>query len=70
MTFFQSIITFLQDGGSFIYPIALVLVIGLAITIERWLYLSTTLNANKKAMKLIQPHLQSGDVKEIIGITR
>ena len=70
MTFFQSIITFLQDGGSFIYPIALVLVIGLAITIERWLYLSTTLNANKKAMKLIQPYLKSGDVQEIFGITK
>ncbi len=70
MTFFETIITFLQDGGSFIYPIALVLVIGLAITIERWLYLSTTLSANKKAMKLIQPHLQSGDIKEILGITK
>jgi biopolymer transport protein ExbB/TolQ len=70
MNFFDTIITFLQDGGSFIYPIALVLVIGLAITIERWLYLTTTLSANKKAMKLIQPHLQRGDVQEIINVTK
>jgi biopolymer transport protein ExbB/TolQ len=70
MNFFDTIITFLQDGGSFIYPIALVLVIGLAITIERWFYLTTTLSANKKAMKLIQPHLKKGDIKEIINITK
>ncbi|XPF94826.1 MotA/TolQ/ExbB proton channel family protein [Colwellia sp. RE-S-Sl-9] len=70
MNFFDTIITFLQDGGSFIYPIALVLVIGLAITIERWFYLTTTLSANKKAMKLIQPHLMKGDVQEIINVTK
>jgi len=70
MNFFDTIITFLQDGGSFIYPIALVLVIGLAITIERWVYLTTTLSANKKAMKLIQPHLKKGDIQEIIKVTK
>lgn len=70
MNFIDTIITFLQDGGSFIYPIALVLVIGLAITIERWLYLTSTLSANKKAMKLIQPHLSKGDMQEIINITQ
>lgn len=70
MNFFDTIITFLQDGGSFIYPIALVLVIGLAITIERWVYLTTTASANKKAMKKIQPFLQQGNVQEIINVTR
>jgi biopolymer transport protein ExbB/TolQ len=70
MNFFDTIITFLQDGGSFIYPIALVLVIGLAITIERWFYLTTVLSANKKAMKLIQPQLKKGDIQEIINITK
>jgi len=70
MSFFDTIITFLQDGGSFIYPIALVLVIGLAITIERWFYLTSVLSANKKAMKLIQPQLKNGDIEEIIKITQ
>lgn len=66
MNFFETIITFLQDGGSFIYPIALVLVIGLAITIERWLYLSSVLRANKKAIVQLQPHFNAGNIQDIV----
>lgn len=70
MNFLDTIITFLQDGGTFIYPIALVLILGLAITIERWLFLSSTLRANKKAMALIQSPLQSGDFDRIVEIAK
>ncbi|MGB1262030.1 MAG: MotA/TolQ/ExbB proton channel family protein [Cognaticolwellia sp.] len=62
---FDIIIGFLQDGGAFIFPIALVLVIGLAITLERWLFLTKTLRANQKALKQIQPALKSGKLHEI-----
>jgi biopolymer transport protein ExbB/TolQ len=65
MSFIDSIIAFLQNGGSFIYPIALVLAVGLAITIERWLYLSKAHHTNKKAFSLIQNALKSGDVEAI-----
>ena len=65
MSFIDSIIAFLQNGGSFIYPIALVLVVGLAITIERWLYLSKAHRTNKKAFTLIQHALKTGDVEAI-----
>lgn len=65
MGIFDSIITFLQTGGSFIYPIALVLVIGLAITIERWLYLSSALRTNRKAFTLLQGPLKNGDIAAI-----
>jgi len=65
MSFIDSIIAFLQNGGSFIYPIALVLVVGLAITIERWLYLSKAHSTNQKAFSLIQDALKSGDVEAI-----
>ena len=47
-----------QRGGSFIYPIALVLVVGLAITIERWIYLTSTLKTNQKALNLLQNSLK------------
>lgn len=70
MNFLDTIITFLQDGGTFIYPIALVLILGLAITIERWLFLSSTLRANKNAMALIQSPLQSGDFDRIVEIAK
>ncbi|ALO36522.1 flagellar motor protein MotA [Colwellia sp. MT41] len=61
----DSIINFLQTGGAFIYPIALVLVIGLAITIERWLYLSSALRRNRKAFSLLQDSLKKGDLAAI-----
>ncbi|WP_298442751.1 MotA/TolQ/ExbB proton channel family protein [uncultured Ferrimonas sp.] len=65
MSFTDHIIAFLQNGGPFIYPIALVLVVGLAITIERWLYLSSAQRTNRKAFALIQQALKSGDVNAI-----
>jgi biopolymer transport protein ExbB/TolQ len=65
MSFTDNAIAFLQNGGSFIYPIALVLVVGLAITIERWLYLSSAHRTNKKAFSLINNALKSGDVEAI-----
>jgi hypothetical protein len=37
---FSTIIRFLQEGGAFMYPIAVVLLLGLAIAIVRWLYLT------------------------------
>ena len=65
MSFIDSIIAFLQNGGSFIYPIALVLVVGLAITIERWLYLSSALSTNRKALVSLQSALKKGDIDAI-----
>lgn len=65
MSFIDSIIAFLQNGGSFIYPIALVLVVGLAITIERWLYLNSALKTNQKALHSLKDALKKGDVEEI-----
>jgi len=65
MSFTDNVIAFLQNGGSFIYPIALVLVVGLAITIERWLYLSSAHRTNQKAFSLIKNALKSGDVEAI-----
>lgn len=70
MSFIDSIIAFLQDGGTFIYPIALVMVLGLAISIERWLYLSSTMRSNNKAFKLIQSPLKTGDYKKITEIAQ
>ncbi|MER2493673.1 MotA/TolQ/ExbB proton channel family protein [Catenovulum sediminis] len=68
MSLFDTIIRFLQDGGPFIYIIALVLVIGLAITIERYLFLSSTHNANKRALVQIKSALQKGDVEHIKSV--
>lgn len=46
------------------YPIALVLFIGLAITLERWLFLNKSLNANKRAFTELLPILSSNNVEK------
>ncbi len=55
MNFYTMIVSFFQEGGAFMYPIALVLIIGLAISVERWVFLKRALVANKAAFKHLQP---------------
>ncbi|MBK8972194.1 MAG: MotA/TolQ/ExbB proton channel family protein [Hahellaceae bacterium] len=44
---FETMIRFFQEGGLFMYPIALVLVIGVAIAVERYIYLSISKRTNR-----------------------
>ncbi len=52
---------FFQKGGAFMYPILLVLAIGMAITIERWIQLTRTRNENQRMWVRVQPALAKGD---------
>ena len=45
----ETIVRFFQEGGAFMYPIALVLILGLAIAIERYVYLSSAKRSNRAA---------------------
>jgi biopolymer transport protein ExbB/TolQ len=58
---YKTIVDFFQDGGIFMYPIMIVLAIGLAIALERYMYLSIIKRNNKKLLKKLLPLLQSGD---------
>lgn len=58
---YKTIVDFFQDGGVFMYPIMIVLAIGLAIALERYMYLSVIKRNNKKLLKKLLPLLQSGD---------
>jgi len=66
---YTSIVRFFQDGGPFMYPIMVVLAIGLAIAIERYVYLSASKRQNRKLLKQLLPLLQSGDYQQAYGIT-
>jgi biopolymer transport protein ExbB len=59
----ESLIRFFQDGGLFMYPIAIVLVIGLAITLERFISLSSAKRRNRAAFEELLPVLQKRDFK-------
>ena len=56
---------FFQDGGPFMVPIALVLSIGLAIAIERYLYLGRVMRANRRDFDALLPLVSEGRFREL-----
>ncbi len=70
MGFFNTAFTFFQNGGPFMYPIALVLVIGLAIAIERWLFLANAKASNRRAFDSLMPMLKKRDYPAVIENAR
>ena len=58
----DTIVRFFQEGGPFMYPIAIVLALGLPITLERFLYLSAVRRRNRIAFERgILPLLRKRD---------
>jgi biopolymer transport protein ExbB len=66
----NSAIGFFQDGGAFMYPIALVLLFGMAIAIERWFVLTAAKAANRRAFDRILPLLKKRDYPAAMEATR
>ena len=67
MSMYESFVSFFQSGGIFMLPIVVVLALGLAITIERYLYLSATRTKNQLAWKKIQAVLATGNMNEALN---
>jgi biopolymer transport protein ExbB len=62
MEFFNHVIRFFQAGGAFMYPIALILALALAVGIERIIFLGRTERENRSLWARIAPLLKSGDL--------
>lgn len=69
MAIYQSIVGFFQEGGVFMYPIVIVLAMGLAISIERYLFLSKTSVTNRMVWKKITPFIKAGNFQGAVGVT-
>jgi biopolymer transport protein ExbB len=69
MDTFSTIVRFFQEGGIFMYPIVLVLGLGLAIAIERWIYLTMTTANNKRLWNKVTPYLKSGNFAGAMQVT-
>lgn len=69
MDVIESLIRFFQTGGIFMYPIVVVLAIGLAIAIERYIFLSQAKRKNKRTWKEIEPLLGEGKFQSVLIIT-
>jgi biopolymer transport protein ExbB/TolQ len=69
MDTYSAIVKFFQEGGVFMYPIVIVLALGLAIAIERWLYLTMTTANNKMLWNKVTPFLKSGNFAGAMQVT-
>ncbi|EDY86689.1 MotA/TolQ/ExbB proton channel [gamma proteobacterium HTCC5015] len=60
----ETVIRFFQDGGVFMYIIAGVLLWGLAIALERYIFLTRHTGSNKKVWSYLEPLLKAGDLSK------
>lgn len=70
MGMIESLVKFIQEGGVWMYPILLVFAMGTAISIERWIKLTSVRSANRKVWERLQPVLEEGDfdkARELVG---
>lgn len=61
MELIYSIVRFFQTGGAFMYPILVVFAIGMAISVERWVKLSSVRRVNRRMWDQVHPILEEGE---------
>ena len=65
----MEIVKLFQAGGTFMYPILLVLALGLVIAIERFVYLLRTEKATNSVWSELVPMLQALDFQRAVKLT-
>ena len=68
MDVYRNIVGFFQEGGLFMYPIVLVLALGAAIAVERWVYLTRSRSTNRRVWNQLQPLLSKGKYQQAYTI--
>ncbi len=66
---YSEIVTFFQSGGPFMYAILAVLAFGVAIAIERYVYLTALKVNNRRLLSKVTPMLREGNFNEVYQIT-
>jgi biopolymer transport protein ExbB len=64
----SSIVKFFQDGGFFLYPLVIIFVVGVVISIERWVYLTKETIKNRSLWDDVAPQLGAGNFKQAIAL--
>ena len=65
MNAFDTAVKFFQDCGPFLYPSLLMLAVGLAIAVERFVFLGRARSENRKLWDQVLPMQQSGRLDEV-----
>ncbi len=69
MEFLSYVVTFFQEGGPFLYMLAAIFVVGVAISIERFIYLTKETTLNRRVWSQVTPLINQGNFKQVIAIT-
>ena len=69
MQVYSAVVGFFQDGGPFMYPIGLILAAGVAIAIERYLFLVRAKRFNGSAWEKLMPLIRAGNFQEAGSLT-
>jgi len=67
---YVTLVSFFQQGGFFMYPIAAVLAVGLAIALERWFYLLRQTRINRRDFERILPLLREKRQRELAELLK
>jgi biopolymer transport protein ExbB/TolQ len=69
METYSTIVRFFQEGGFWMFPIALVAAVGVAVAIERYIYLSRSAVTNRRYWEEVMPVLQAGNFQKVFAAT-
>jgi len=69
MDIYSTFVQFFQSGGLFMYPIVAVLALGVAIAVERYIYLTAARATNQRVWKQVMPLLLDGKYGQAVAIT-
>ncbi len=67
---YEVIVNFFKQGGLFLYPIALIGLIGIAIAIERFVYLTRVAAGNRKCWAELKPAFEAGNFKQAMNLVQ
>lgn len=70
MHLLSSIAAFFRDGGMFMYPIALVLLAGAVVAIERWRFLAASARANRALWTKVAQPIEQGDFAGVARLSQ
>ncbi len=66
--FIMTVVEFFQEGGAFMYPILIVMALGVAIAIERYVYLQMVKTKNQMVWRKVLPILNKGDYRQALNV--
>jgi biopolymer transport protein ExbB len=67
---YDLVVNFFKQGGFFLYPTALVWVIGMVIAIERFIFLTRSGGGNKKFWDELQPLFEAGNFRQAMNLAQ